>query len=113
MTTMAISPSTGRWDGLRGARARAWAATEEQQRPTYAETLRHVAIRRGDRVLDAYPGPEELVDAMLTAGGGAAVTDPERELGLRAAILCSLAHCRRPDGSYRVSNEWHVVIAGA
>ena len=42
-----------------------------------------------------------------------AVAGPEREPELRAAILRALAHCRQPDGSYRVSNEWHVVIARA
>jgi SAM-dependent methyltransferase len=255
--TMAIGARAARWDALHGAAARAWAASEEQQRPTYRETLRHVGLRRGDRVLDvgcatgaflrlcadrgaavhgldvaegllalarervpeaelslgdlqrlpydddtfdlvtgfssfseaddvvaglreagrvarvgapvvvsvlgnpelcdlaamwaavapylpvaehddrrrveellpqagleldgwfditwsyAYAGPEELVEAMLAAAGAAAVAEPERELALRAAILGALAPCRRPDGGYRVANEWHVVIASA
>jgi ubiquinone/menaquinone biosynthesis C-methylase UbiE len=260
MTTMAMSESARRWGALWGERPRAWAVNEEQQGPTYEEALRHVAVERGDRVLDvgcgtgvflricadrgavvsgldasrglltlagervpgadlregemqalpydddafdlvtgfnsffyaddmvaalreagrvARPGApvviqvfgrpescdleamktavapfrdateeegywrpgivEELVpqagltvdhsfdttwayryadddalaDAMLAAGGAAAVAGPEREPELRAAILRALAPCRRPDGGYRLSNEWHVVIARA
>jgi ubiquinone/menaquinone biosynthesis C-methylase UbiE len=32
---------------------------------------------------------------------------------LPAGRAAALAHCRQPDGSYRVSNEWHIVIARA
>ena len=41
----------------------------------------------------------------------ASVAGPEREGEMRDAIRDALAHCRQPDGSYRVANEWHVVIA--
>jgi hypothetical protein len=60
-----------------------------------------------------YADEDGLADAMLAAGGAGAVAGPEREPELRAAILDALAHCRQPDGSYRLSNEWHVVIARA
>jgi SAM-dependent methyltransferase len=60
-----------------------------------------------------YADDTALLDAMLAAGGAGAVAGPEREPELRSAILRTLAHCRQPDGSYRVSNEWHVVIARA
>lgn len=260
MTTIAMSESARQWGALWGDRPRAWAVNEEQQRPTYAETLRHVPVESGDAVLDVgcgtgvflrmcadrgaavagldaaeglleiagervpeadlrlgdlealpyadesfdvvtgfrsfcfaddivaglrevgrvarpgapvviavlgrpehcdlaaveraiapfrhptpagagwrpgmvaelaaqagltversfdvtwayrYEDPEALVDAMLAAGGAAAGAGPGRELELRAAILCGLAHSRRPDRSYRVANEWHVVIARA
>ena len=63
----------------------------------------------------AYPDDNALLDAMLAAGGAGAVAGPEREREreLRSALLHALAPCRQPDGSYRVSNEWHVVIARA
>jgi hypothetical protein len=41
------------------------------------------------------------------------VAGPEREPELRAAVVDALAGARQPDGSYSVSNEWHVVIARA
>ena len=50
---------------------------------------------------------------MLAAGGAAAIAGPEREPALRADVLAALAHCRQGDGSYRIANEWHVVIARA
>jgi hypothetical protein len=61
----------------------------------------------------AYPDGAALQEAMLAAGGAAAIAGPEREAALRADILAALAHCRQADGSYRVTNEWHVVIARA
>ena len=60
-----------------------------------------------------YASADALCDAMLAAGGAAMVAGPEREPELREAILSALAHCRQPDGSYRVSNEWHTVVARA
>jgi SAM-dependent methyltransferase len=60
-----------------------------------------------------YADDAALLDAMLAAGGAGAVARPEREPELREAILTALAHCRRPDGGYRVSNEWHAVVARA
>jgi ubiquinone/menaquinone biosynthesis C-methylase UbiE len=60
-----------------------------------------------------YDDDETLAHAMLAAGGAGAVAGPEREPEMRAAILDALAHCRQDDGRYRVSNEWHVVIARA
>jgi SAM-dependent methyltransferase len=61
----------------------------------------------------AFADDRALTDAMLAAGGAAAAAGPEREDALRAAIVRELAVCRRPDGSYRLSNEWHVVLAQA
>jgi SAM-dependent methyltransferase len=58
-----------------------------------------------------YLDDDALLEAMLAAGGAGAIAGPERESDLRAAILEALSHCRQSDGSYRVTNEWHVVIA--
>jgi ubiquinone/menaquinone biosynthesis C-methylase UbiE len=60
-----------------------------------------------------YTDDQALVYAMLGAGGIGALAGPDREVELAVAILAALARCRQPDGSYRVSNEWHTVIARA
>jgi ubiquinone/menaquinone biosynthesis C-methylase UbiE len=54
-----------------------------------------------------YADADTLVRAM-SAGGAIAAAGPDP-----AAVLDALAACRRPDGSYRVANEWHVVIGRA
>jgi len=54
-----------------------------------------------------------MLDGMSSAGGAALAAGPEREGEVRAAISKALAHCRLPDGGYRIDNEWHVVIARA
>jgi SAM-dependent methyltransferase len=59
----------------------------------------------------AYPDEDALAEAMMAAGGAAFVAGPDREDELRAGLLRALAHGRQADGSYRVSNEWHMVIA--
>jgi SAM-dependent methyltransferase len=61
----------------------------------------------------SYADAEALGDAMLAAGGAAAVAGPDNEAALRADIIRALAGSRQPDGSYRVANEWHVIIARA
>lgn len=60
-----------------------------------------------------YADATALGDAMLAAGGAGAVAGPEHVDELRATIVDALAHCRRPDGGYHVTNEWRVVIARA
>jgi SAM-dependent methyltransferase len=90
--------------------------TETYWRPGVAEELATLAGLAVERTLVStwayeYADDDTLAEAMLAAGGAGAVAGPEREDALRAAILRALAHCRRPDGSYSVRNEWHVVIA--
>lgn len=87
-------------------------------RPGVVDELAERAGLVVERALDTtwafeYPGGEELADAMVAAGGIAEVAGPDRQDQLRAALLEALAGCRQPDGTYRVSNEWHVVIARA
>jgi SAM-dependent methyltransferase len=91
---------------------------ERYWRPGIVEELAREAGLTVDDSFDStwayqYPDDHALTDAMLAAGGAGAVAGPKREQEMRAAILRALAHCRQPDGSYRVSNEWHVVIARA
>jgi SAM-dependent methyltransferase len=90
--------------------------TETYWRPGIAEEIAAHAGLSVEQTLFStwayeYADDAALAESMLAAGGAAAVAGPEREGELRAAILRALAHCRRPDGGYRVSNEWHVVIA--
>src|ERR687898_1353554 len=54
----------------------------------------------------AYRDEEHFLAAMLAAGGAGAVAGPDREPELRAALVAALAGSRRPDGSYRIRNEW-------
>jgi SAM-dependent methyltransferase len=60
-----------------------------------------------------YDTEEQMLLAMLSAGGAAAVAGPEREPELRAALVEALAGCRRPDGGYSIANEWEIVVARA
>ena len=60
-----------------------------------------------------YANETAMLDAMGAAGGAALAAGPEREHEVRAAIADALAHSRQADGSYRIANEWHVVVARA
>ncbi len=61
----------------------------------------------------AYPDEEALVRGMLSAGGLALVAEGIGGNTVQRALVEALAFCRQPDGSYRVSNEWHTLIAYA
>ena len=52
-----------------------------------------------------YADEAALLEGIL-AGSAVAAAGPDP-----AAVLGALAGCRQPDGSYRVANEWHMVIA--
>lgn len=60
-----------------------------------------------------YPDAAALGEAMLAAGGAGVLAGPDRVDELRAAIVDAVAHRRRADGSYHLTNEWHVVVARA
>jgi SAM-dependent methyltransferase len=60
-----------------------------------------------------YPDTETLGRAMLAVAGLATLAGPEREHELKNAIVDNLAPYRRPDGSYRLENEYHYLIARA
>jgi SAM-dependent methyltransferase len=60
-----------------------------------------------------YPDADVLAERMLSAGG---VVEAVRESGedeVRTAIIESLAPYQRDDGSYRLVNEWHYLVATA
>jgi ubiquinone/menaquinone biosynthesis C-methylase UbiE len=75
-------------------------------RPEIVEELMPLPVEESFDVSWAYEyaGDDELVTA-IQAGG--AVSQPAER------ILQALAHCQQADGRYRVSNEWHIVVARA
>jgi ubiquinone/menaquinone biosynthesis C-methylase UbiE len=75
-------------------------------RPELADELMPLPVERSFDVewAYAYASEDELVTA-IQAGG--TISPPAER------ILQALAHCRRPDGTYSVSNEWHIVVARA
>ena len=60
-----------------------------------------------------YPDAETLGRAMTAVAGLAVLAGAKRERELENAIVDGLASYRRPDGSYRLSNEYHYLIACA
>jgi SAM-dependent methyltransferase len=60
-----------------------------------------------------YPDAKTLGRAMIAVAGLAVIAGPEREHELKTAIVDGLAPYRRADGSYRLSNEYHYLIARA
>jgi SAM-dependent methyltransferase len=60
-----------------------------------------------------YPDAETLGRALLAVAGLATLAGPEREHELKNAIVDGLASYRRSDGSYRLENEYHYLIARA
>ena len=60
-----------------------------------------------------YPDAQTLGRAMLAVAGLALLAGPEREHELEKAIVSGLAPFQAADGAYRLSNEYHYLIARA
>ena len=60
-----------------------------------------------------YPDEETLGRALVAVAGLATLAGPEHEQELKSAIVDGLAPYRGADGSYRLSNEYHYLIARA
>lgn len=60
-----------------------------------------------------YADRETLGRALVAPAGLATLAGPEREGAVKAAIVEALAPYRTADGSYRLSNEYHYLIARA
>jgi SAM-dependent methyltransferase len=58
-----------------------------------------------------YPDAETLGRALVAVAGLAMLVGPEREHDLATAIVAGLAPHRLADGSYRLSNEYHYLVA--
>ena len=93
--TASSAGSAARWGPLWGARADNWAAVEDQQRPTYEEALRRIAIGPGDRVLDVGCGSGAFLELAAERGAGVAGLDASE-------ALVAIARTRVPDADVRV-----------
>jgi SAM-dependent methyltransferase len=60
-----------------------------------------------------YPDAETLGRALVAVAGLAVLAGPKREQELRTTIVDGLAPYRTSDGIYRLSNEYHYLIATA
>jgi SAM-dependent methyltransferase len=60
-----------------------------------------------------YPDAKTLGRALAAVAGLAVLAGPEREHELRDAFVAGLAPYRAPDGSYRLANEFHFLVARA
>jgi SAM-dependent methyltransferase len=85
-----------------------------------AGVLEGLATEAGLRPQSAYDvswayeyADEEAIGRAMISAGGLSVLVGEREAEVRRAIVDALAAYRQPDGSYRLENEWHTLIASA
>ena len=60
-----------------------------------------------------YPAAETLGRALVAVAGLTLLAGPEHEQELKTAIVDGLAPYRTADGSYRLSNEFHYLVASA
>lgn len=60
-----------------------------------------------------YKDEEEAGRALIAPMGLAAIVGPEREPAVRAEIVTAIAPFRRADGSYRLTNEFRILLARA
>jgi SAM-dependent methyltransferase len=60
-----------------------------------------------------FPDSDTLLRCMLSPGPVGAAVRHAGEEAVAEAILAALAPQRRPDGSYRLENEWHFLLARA
>src|SRR4051794_8714606 len=58
-----------------------------------------------------FPDDETLGRALVAPAGVAVLVGPEREGEIKAAIVNGLAEHRTQDGSYRLDNEYHYLVA--
>ena len=86
--------------------------------PGALEALAIAAGLKPETVFDTswaynYPDQETLGRALVAPAGIAILVGPEREEAIKAAIVEGLAEHRTPEGSYRLDNEYHYLIARA
>src|SRR4051794_27555093 len=87
--------SASRWGPLWGARPEDWAASEDQQVPTYEHVLARVGLDRGARVLDVGCGVGTFLRLVVSRGGEAFGIDASDR-------LIALARVRLPSADLRV-----------
>ena len=97
MLTTTMSGSAERWGARWGAWAEDWAATEEQQLPTYEESISRLAIGTEKRVLEVGCGSGVFLRAAADRGAHVAGLDA-------SAALIELARTRVPEADLRVGD---------
>jgi ubiquinone/menaquinone biosynthesis C-methylase UbiE len=95
----------------------------EGDEPPYwrLDLLEQIARDAGLRPLESFytsweyefADEQSLLRAMLSAGSAVAAAEQVGRDTVAAAIAGSLARWRRPDGSYRLENEWHFLVTRA
>jgi SAM-dependent methyltransferase len=96
-STTATTGSAERWGPRWGGRATDWAATEEQQLPTYEEAIRRLGIGHGTRVLEVGCGSGVFLRAASERGAHVSGLDA-------APQLIELARARVPEADVRVGD---------
>jgi SAM-dependent methyltransferase len=97
MTMTSVQGSAERWGHRWGSRAAEWAATEEQQLPTYEEAIRRLRIRDGINVLEVGCGSGVFLRAAADRGA--------RVSGLDASSsLLEIARRRVPEADLTVGD---------
>jgi SAM-dependent methyltransferase len=91
--------------------------------PDYSEpgVLEDIATQAGltpEQAFDetwtfALPDEETMTRALVAPAGIAVLVGPEREPGFKQALIEGLVPHRQADGSYRLRNEYHFLIARA
>ena len=94
-TTRTPSGSATRWGPLWGARPDDWAASEDQQTPTYEAALERTGLRPGDAVLDIACGVGSFLQLVVERGGVPAGIDASE-------ALIAVARSRLPEADLRV-----------
>jgi SAM-dependent methyltransferase len=90
----------------------------EYAKPGVLEDLASEARLRPESTFDAawsyeYPDEDTLRRALVAPAGIAVLVGPSHEEEVKDAIVEGLATRRTPDGSYRLHNEFHYLIARA
>ena len=90
----------------------------DYSKPGVLEELAAKAGLEPENAFDAtwayeYPDEDTLRRALVAPAGIAVLVGPSREQEVKDAIVAGLATRRTPDGSYRLHNEFHYLIARA
>ena len=97
MNATTTTTSAERWGPRWGSRPADWAATEEQQLPTYEEAIRRVGLGAGDRVLELGCGTGVFLRTVVDLGAEATGLDA-------STALIELARARVPQADLRVGD---------
>jgi SAM-dependent methyltransferase len=95
--TTSISERAAQWGRLWGARPSDWAASEEQQLPTYDDPIRRVGLARGERVLEVGCGTGVFLRRAADLGAEVVGVDASE-------ALLELARERVPEADLRLAD---------